>query len=689
MQFANPLFLAALATLVIPVLIHLFNFRRFKKVYFTNVRFLQEIEQETKKQSRLRQLLILAARLLALAALVIAFAQPYIPASRQQKKISGQRAVSIYIDNSFSMEALATEGKLIDQARERALEIASAYSPSDLFNLVTNDFEGRHQRFVSQEEFKKLVQEVQVSPATRSLADVMKRQSDLLTGAGRNGFDGYVISDFQKTSTSLAVVPDTALSWFLLPLKAEKRSNLFIDTAWFQSPVHQAGQPVRLHLRIRNTAGEPLDKVPVKLSINSIQKALSSFAIGAQSSAEITLSYTENSAGIHYGMVELTDYPVVYDDKFYFSYSILPSIPVLCLSDKGMNPYLDALFTGDSTIQFTHNPVKQVDYGRILTHSLVILNSPDEISSGLVLELNRYVRSGGHLVIFPPAGGNPAALNALVTLFNSGGYGAVDTLRQRIASLNTESELYAGVFEKNGNGKVVLPDNVDFPMVFRHYNLNPGITGGWEVLIRLQNNRPFLVSAPVEKGRVWLFSSPPDEKWTLFPKHMIFVPTLYKIALLSTPSAPLYHITGREEAIAVPGDTIMESNLFLLKKQGSGFEIIPEIRRTGSSLSLFLHNQVRDAGFYSLEQGKNRVAGLAFNYDRKESDLDCYSPREIENQVSRLHAGDIHIIQGKKSSLVTEIRQIRQGTPLWKAFIALALLFLAAEIALIRFLKQR
>ena len=69
MQFVNPFFLLALGTLAIPILIHLFNFRKFKKVYFTNVRFLQEIQQETKKQSQLRQLLILIARLLAIAAL--------------------------------------------------------------------------------------------------------------------------------------------------------------------------------------------------------------------------------------------------------------------------------------------------------------------------------------------------------------------------------------------------------------------------------------------------------------------------------------------------------------------------------------------------------------------------------------------------------------------------------------------
>ena len=110
MVFAQPLFLIALTALAIPVIIHLFNFRKYKKVYFTNVKFIAEIKQETKKRSQLKHLLILLARLLAIACLVMVFAQPYLPSSIQQKKNKGSQAVSIYIDNSFSMEGLSAGG---------------------------------------------------------------------------------------------------------------------------------------------------------------------------------------------------------------------------------------------------------------------------------------------------------------------------------------------------------------------------------------------------------------------------------------------------------------------------------------------------------------------------------------------------------------------------------------------------
>ena len=688
MQFVNPVFLFALGALAIPILIHLFNFRKYKKVYFTNIHFLQEIQQETKKQSQLRQLLILLARLLAVACLVFAFAQPYLPASRQQKRITGQRAVSIYIDNSFSMDAIATEGKLLDVAKTKALEIASAYSQSDIFQLVTSDFEGRHQQFAAREEFRKMVEEVKVSPSLKMLTDVIGRQNDFLAENRKMGCDAYLISDFQKnTSSMVQAKPDSNISWFLVPLTAEKRNNLYIDTVFFLSPVHQPGQPVSLRVRIHNASDEPLEKIPVKLTVNSVQKALASFSAAANSTTEVSLPYTENPSGLQSGEVEIIDYPIVYDDKFYFSYPVLPSIPVLCISEKAGNSYLNALFDSDSSIRYTNSQVRQLDYNSLFANSLLILNSPEEISSGLAQELTRFVKTGGSLVIFPPLNGKTESYNTLSASFSMPGFAGTDTARQRISGINVESNIYSDVFEKNGSGKVVLPDNIDLPMVKKHYRLLQEIRSDGEVLLKLQNGNPFLVSAKAGKGRVYLFSAPADEAWSMFPKHMIFVPTMYKIAMLSNPAPPLFYVTGENETIQVPADSVSESNIFKLKKIGSGYEVIPEIKKLGSGVSLLTHDQIREAGFYSITRGNKPVAGAAFNFNRKESDLNCYTPSDLEQQISRLPTKDIRILREKKSSLTREIHQIKQGTPLWKLFIFLTLLFIAAEIALIRFLK--
>src|SRR6185369_14626860 len=104
MMFVYPAFLWALFATAIPIIIHLFNFRRYKKVYFTNVRFLKELKHESESKSKLKQILILIARILAITALVFAFSQPFLP-SKVSKNRGGVKSVSVYIDNSFSMES--------------------------------------------------------------------------------------------------------------------------------------------------------------------------------------------------------------------------------------------------------------------------------------------------------------------------------------------------------------------------------------------------------------------------------------------------------------------------------------------------------------------------------------------------------------------------------------------------------
>ena len=118
MSFTYPAFLFALSAIAIPIIIHLFNFRKFKTVYFSNVRFLKEVKQETQAKSKLKHLLVLASRILAITFLVLAFSQPFIPAENNKIPV-GDKTVSIFIDNSFSMDAINKNGTLLDEAKKR------------------------------------------------------------------------------------------------------------------------------------------------------------------------------------------------------------------------------------------------------------------------------------------------------------------------------------------------------------------------------------------------------------------------------------------------------------------------------------------------------------------------------------------------------------------------------------------
>ena len=179
MKFLYPQFLYALALLAIPIIIHLFNFRKFRTVYFSNVQFLKSVKEKTKSQSQLKHLLILLSRILAITALVLAFAQPYIPvddSSQQAKK----HAVNIYIDNSFSMDAENEQGRLLLNAKQHAQAIVDAYASSDEFYLLNNDFRGIQQRALNKEQFSKALNAIESSPRTHKLNQIYNRQKNIL-----------------------------------------------------------------------------------------------------------------------------------------------------------------------------------------------------------------------------------------------------------------------------------------------------------------------------------------------------------------------------------------------------------------------------------------------------------------------------------------------------------------------------
>ncbi len=689
MLFAQPLFFIALITLSIPVIIHLFNFRKYRKVYFTNVRFIAEIKQESKKRNQLKHLLILIARLLAISCLIFAFAQPFIPSPLQLKKLSGKQAISIFIDNSFSMEALSTSGRLLDEAKIKAIEIADAFKPSDLFQLVTVDFEGRHQRFVSRDEFHNLVEEVKVTPAVRSMNEITRRQSDLLNRVHDANKIAYIISDFQKSTAGLEnLKPDSSTTWFFVPVETERKNNLYIDSVWFDNPSQQPNQPVKLKVKIRNSGTEMFEKIPLRLTVNNVRKTVASFTIDKEGETDVLLSYTNNISGIQYGTLEITDYPVTWDDKFFFSYTISPAIPVLCINDSKENPFLQALFLSDSTFLYRNVNKKQLDYSSFGRYPLIILNNLTEFSTGFNQEITRYVRNGGNILVFPSRKIDLGNYNELFASLGIPAFARVDTTHVKVSTVNTDSKLFHDVFEKNASGRISLPENADFPMAFQYYTANRTTHSNTEILMTLQNGTPFLSVSSCGKGQAYVCAASLDEESGNFPKNSVFVPTLYKIAILSQQQAPLFYFLPVEEGIEIVSDSSVKQEVYKLKKVDSDIEIIPELKSVGSMTVLYTHDQAKEAGNYALIQGGKILQGCAFDYNRKESDLHCYTSKELENLLNRAHIRQYAILKGKTTSLTHQIAQLNQGTPLWKYFILGVLLFLLCEILIIRLVKD-
>jgi len=681
MHFVNPLFLLGLIAIAIPIIVHLFNFRRFKKVFFTNVRFIEELQLKTQKQSKLKHLLVLLFRILAIASLVITFAQPYIPLADNRINPDARNAVSIYIDNSFSMEAAATKGNLLEEAKRKAKEVTDAFKPSDVFQLLTNDFEGSQQRWVSRDEFIDMLNDVKISSSSRIISEVVSRQKDMMNTAGTNNRSHFIISDFQKTVSDFDKLrQDSTASTFLIPLAGRKTNNVYIDSCWFESPLTQLSQLLTLQVRIQNKSEVNYEKVPLKLIVNGKQRALASFDCSSGESVIVPLSFTADTPGIKQAYLEILDYPVTFDDRFFISFTVGGQLPVLCISDKTENVYINALFSQDSAIRYESVTTRNIDYNILNKSSLIILNSLPDLPSGLIQELQKFLGQGGSILVFLAEKPDQTSWNQFLSPSSAGIFGALDTVKSKLNPIDTEMELFRDVFER-------VPDNMDLPLTYDHFRWTFSAQSGTEVLLQHENGDPFLLRNKSLKGNLYIFPFPLMPGYTNFMKHSLFVPVLYKIAMLSQIQPNLSYTIGQDEAIIVSDPGVPGDNIFRIRKESETAGFIPEVRPVNGQLHVFPHDQIKTAGNYFLSDAAKELSGLAFNYNRQESDLGFNSPEEIKLLTEKAGLANYYTLESAEKPVSMEITALNKGLRYWKLFLILTLLFFATEIAILRLWK--
>lgn len=685
MNFLFPSFLYALSAISIPIIIHLFNFRRYKKLYFSNVRFLKEVVQESHSKSKLRQLLVLICRCLILIFLVLAFAQPFIP-TKQGVTAGGSKAVSIFIDNSFSMMGVNQNGTLLDDAKSKAEQVAKTLNPADKVQLVTEDFNAMQERWLNKDEFIDQLKGLKVSPASRMLGEIMSRQEDNLNHSGSNVKEAFVVSDFQKSVAGMSSYKaETGITEDFIPVTAETKNNIAIDTCWFTSPVHLPGKAEQLFVKISNYSSVEVSDKPVKLYINGLEKATASFSVPPYSSTNVTLSYVPDKAILQEGEIKISDFPITFDDNIYFSYHLSTGIPVLNIHSDSLktNTSLSYLYGKDSLFILTEAYANQLDYSTFPQYRLIILDEIPTITSGMSHELARYLIKGGDLFIIPPTSGiDKDSYNNFLTSVNASSIGNIDTTKLKVDKLNFQSPIYAGVFENKEHA------HMDLPVVFRHYRIEHNSKVPYENLMKLDNGDDLLDMFPYSQSHIYLLTVSLSDEFSNFRKHAIFVPTLYNIGLFSSPQQTLYYTLGKEQPIEAPEMSLPEGILFKIKSINDTFSFLPEKRVVNDKTLLFMHGQVNAAGNYKLTAGDSTISRYSFNYDRKESQMSFLTPGALDSLCKNVGVTNFSVLSASGDTLPTLLTEVNRGKFYWKYCILLALLFLAIEEGLLRLWKD-
>lgn len=683
MKWVYPEFLFALLVLVIPILIHLFHFRKYKTIYFSSIAFVKSVEQQQKNPRKIKHLLILLARVLAFICLVIAFAQPYFPTSDTNK--NDIRLIGVYIDNSFSMSRIGGQGELLAQAKELAGSIVDKAPRNTQYVLFTNELSGNEKQTLTKVKFVDQVAKVNYSPIYRSQEEILSYWNQWVEDAQKEGNikskpSLVYISDFQKNNTIHSNKKFKSISAVSpLVLIPQNTGNLYIDTIWFETPIQKLGSAQTLSIRVVNTGKEAIESAVVSVRIGKLKRDL--FAeLPSNGSDTVQLNYFNQEAGIAQGKIAINDKQMTRDDSFFFNYEVKKSSSVLIINGEDAVENVGIVFGLDDFYKIKEVSTNQASQENLETVDLVVLNGLNQIPSNLSTELTAYHQEQGALLLIPGTNVSPGGWNALLNKLNLPDINGTQTVGLGIQKLNIKDPFFRGIFE----GK---PENISLPAVAKAYRLLSNSKTLSSNLINYQNGTPFFVKG-TGKNNAYLFSTSLKPEFSTFTSNQLFSTLLLHAGNLSQRQNPSYLIIGSDGSYPINVNASSENPVHL--KYGQ-IDYIPVIftknKRSYLSIQGLEAIRILEAGNYSISQDGKQSGILSTNYNRLESQTSESTGDEIKKSFEQ--AGiRVNTLSDGSNWNSASLLEIGENYDTWVWFVFFAGIFVLCEMALLIFYKK-
>ncbi|MBR4468933.1 MAG: BatA and WFA domain-containing protein [Bacteroidales bacterium] len=674
MRFLYPNMLWGLFALLIPILIHLFNFRRHKLVYFSNTAVLRSIQQENAKTRKLKYLITLLLRCIFIAALVLAFAFPYKP-EKQLNVNAENNLVGIYIDNSMSMKGQSQRTTMLEDARQSARDLVHKLSPSSRYLLMTNSFEIQNEYPMNQEEMLDQLDRMNPDGAPAPMGEVVDRFEMLGKQHGFETSTLFVYSDFQKNTFDLsAAKADTTIQVVVVPMVPEFKTNLYIDSVWLASPIVQSGLTNDLMVRVVNQGDKEVKGLPVNFTMNGNMAASTTVDLEKNGTAELTMQFVVERNGEQQCSVSLMDHPITFDDSYNFVLSVKPSLSVLELGTEKSNCAM--IFEDDDQFRYTLMEPSRFDLAAIAQAQLLIVNETAKLNETLQQTLLDAVSEGASLMVFPSID-DPKSNNFL--------YGKLGlTLMEADTNATAVEDL--AMHHAFFNDMILdMPQHPDLPKVKRHLRLRSN--GVPTTLLTLKNSDPLLLSEAVGKGQVFVMATALNPKWSDFADNALFVPTMVKAAFMGGKMGRLSYTIGTDKMLVLNDMSLEGDHRFLFANEDRSFELMPASEVRNGKVYLYLNDNLPAAGFYDLlvNDTVNRVT--AWNESRVESKMVFADRDDIEPQFKKAGFNVAAVFDTSDFANADLVEAMAHQSSQWKLFALIALLALLGEILVLRFWK--
>lgn len=639
MYFLNPAAFWALTLLLIPILIHLFNLRKVKKVYFSNTLFLKEIDQKQKSKSSLRKLIILLCRCLVFLFIVFAFAQPELSTEDELE----HRGMTLYVDNSFSMIQRSEQGEsLLDLSKSATINELTGNVGID-YILYTNTGKVKNDFIAG------------IGPANAKVSSGLLRLE-----ASGYGSRIKIFSDFQKSDLNDLswLKRDTISQVSLLKLAYRPGPNLFVDTVFLSKPLGVLQDNV-IHVEVRNGGNELVNGKLIKVLKQGQQ--LASFTVDVPAGKSVPLELNVASNEQIYGSYEilLEDAPVVFDNHFYFEIAERANVVVREISQDGVRSYFERVYANENLFDYQRFSIENVSSDIFLEADLIILNTLDSIPEWLLNQLQRFNKN---VLVVPSAKATLSTYSQVLGVQVS----RVEAMKTSLSTETLNLPFFEGVF-RNANDRVGMPE------VTPRY----GVKGFHETLLQTNAGAPFLIKSG--KRDSYFITGTLEDSLTNFHKHSVFVPVMYKLTQADH-QMNLYHRLS-DGFITIKADSLPTESLVELR----GEEVlVPSYRYSGQDLMMEIPEALNKPGYYNVVVGKDTVNRIALNYDKGESLLASYSLAELEEAFAGYPNIEVKSLDSEKV-LSTLQGDVNERPAFWKYALVLALIFVILETILLRF----
>ena len=628
--------------LVIPILVHLFQLRKFKKELFTNVKFLKQLSIQTRKSSRIKKYLLLATRLLLLTFLILAFAQPFFKA---KDTTNAKNELFIILDNSYSMQAKGQKGELLKRAIQDLLE---QIPESTNFSLVTND---ENYWNTNVKAIEKDLQNLQYSAIPFSL------ESALIKIKSRKTFDNkdiLIVTDaIGLNKNHLKSIKETDLSYFVIP-EAEQLKNVAIDSVYLSQTLdnfYEIGVKFSSNLT---------DSKSIPVAIYNEKELIAKTILKLNKSREV-VNFTIPKKDFH-GYVNISDGSLDFDNTFYFSISKPKISSVLAISEVDKSQFLSRIYTKPD-FNYTNNTIQTLDYSKLKNQDAIILNEIENIPIALQTNLKSFVEKGGNVILVPSEKAEIANLNTFLNSFGGIQFYSFQKSEKKVTQINFSNPIFSDVFEKKIS-------NFQYPSV----NSSFEIKSNYSQLLSFENQSSFLTSIQNKLGNVFVFSAPINKVNSNFQNSPLIVPTFYKMGIGNSNNAVKAEIIGNSKPFIIDANV---ANNQVISIKNSKEEFIPMQQILFDKIKISCADNPRLAGNFNVIQNKNKIENLSFNFDRKESNLQKPSSETLKELN----------ITNDIETFFEKISIDRADNQIWKWFLLFTLLFLVLEIAIQKFIK--